>query len=52
MNSLRNKFERLQEVIRNNMDVLLISEKKLDASFPSGQFILHGFTPLYRLDRA
>ena len=52
MNSLRNKFERLQEVIRNNMDVLLISEKKLDASFPSGQFILHGFTPPYRLDRA
>ena len=40
----------LQEVIGNNFDVLLISETKLDASFPSNQFILDGFTPLYRLD--
>ena len=41
----------LQEVIGNNIDVLLISETKLDASFPSIQFILDGFTPPYRLDR-
>ena len=41
----------LQEVIENNIDVLLISETKLDASFPSGQFILDGFTPPYRPDR-
>ena len=41
----------LQEVIGNNFDVLLISETKLDASFPSIQFILDGFTPPYRLDR-
>ena len=40
----------MQEVIGNNIDVLLISETKLDASFPSSQFILDGFTPLYRLD--
>ena len=41
----------LQEVIGNNIDVLLISETKLDASFPSSQFILDGFTPPCRLDR-
>ena len=41
----------LQEVIGNNIDVLLISETKLDASFPSSQFILHGFTPPHRLNR-
>ena len=41
----------LQEVTGNNIDVLLISETKLDASFPSRQFILDGFTPPYRLDR-
>ena len=35
INSLRNKFEMLQEVIENNIDVLLISETKSDASFPS-----------------
>ena len=37
----------LQEVIGNSI-VLLISETKLDASFPSSQFILDGFTPPYR----
>ena len=41
----------LQEVTGNNIDVLLISETKLDASFPSSQFILDGFTPPYRLNR-
>ena len=51
INSLRNKFEMLQEVIGNNIDVLLISETKLDASFPSSQFILDGLTTPYRLDR-
>ena len=52
INSLRKKFEMLQEVIGNNTDVLLIFETKLDASFPSSQYILDGFTPPYRLDRA
>ena len=51
INSLRNKFEMLQEIIGNNIDVLLISEMKLDASFPSSQFILDGFTLTDRLDR-
>ena len=41
----------LQEIIGNNIDVLLISEMKLDASFPSSQFILDGFTLTDRLDR-
>ena len=41
----------LQEVIGNNIDVLLISETKLDPSFPSSKFTLDGFTPPYRLDR-
>ena len=41
----------MQEVIGNNIDVLLISGTKLDASFPSSEFLLDGFTPPYRLDR-
>ena len=41
----------MQEVIENNIDVLLISETKLDASFPSNQFILDGFTPPHKLGR-
>ena len=38
----------LQEVIGNNIDVLLISETELDASFFSSQLILDGFTASYR----
>ena len=41
----------LHEVIGNNIDVLLISETKLGASFPLRQLILNGFTPPYRLER-
>ena len=32
-------------------DILLISETKLDESFPSAQFPLNGFSKPYRLDR-
>ena len=51
INSIRNKFEMLKEVIGNKVDILLISETKLDDAFPLSQFILEGFTPKYRLDR-
>ena len=48
INSLRNRFDMLQEVIWNRISVLLISETKVDVSFPSSQFILDGFTLPYR----
>ena len=51
INSLRNKFESLQHIINKNIDVLLISETKIDSSFPSAQFHLEGYATLYRLDR-
>ena len=35
----------LKEVIRNKIDILLISETKLDDTFLLSQFILEGFTP-------
>ena len=41
----------LKEVIGNKIDVLLISETKLDNTFPLSQFILERFTPPCRLDR-
>ena len=37
--------------ISGNLDILLISETKLDDSFPSAQFLLDGFSKPYRLDR-
>ena len=50
INSIRNKFEMLKEVVGNKIDVLLISETKLDDTFPLNQFILEGFTPPYRIN--
>ena len=34
----------------NNIDVLLVSETKLDDSFPTAQFLLDRFSKPYRLD--
>ena len=51
INSLRNKFEALQFIINRNLDIILLSETKLDDSFPSAQFMLKNFGIPYRLDR-
>ena len=49
--SIRNKFQLLSEQIKGNVDVLMISETKIDDSFPVGQFLIEGFCTPYRLDR-
>ena len=36
VNSLRNKLEFLKEQIHDNVDILMISESKIDAIFPIG----------------
>ena len=51
INSIRNKFELLSEQIKGNVDLLMISETKIDDSFPVGQFLIEGFCTPYRLDR-
>ena len=43
INSVRNKFEALTYIVDNNIDLLLISETKLDDSFPTAQFQMKGF---------
>ena len=50
INSLRNKFDSLVQMLHNNLDILLISETKVDSSFPTAQFQIEGYTT-YRLDR-
>ena len=39
INSVRNKFADFQEIINGNVDVISIAETKIDASFPSAQFV-------------
>ena len=51
INSIRNKFDCLSEQVKGNIDILLISEAKIDDRFPVAQFIIDGFSPPYRLDR-
>ena len=51
INSSLNKFQSMQHTINKNIDVLLISETKIDSSFPSAQFHLEGYATPYRLAR-
>ena len=51
INSIWNKFECLSYIIEKNLDIFLISETKLNDTFPESQFLLHGFHPPYRKDR-
>ena len=50
INSLRNKFDSLVRMLHNILDILLISETKIDSSFPTAQFQIEGYTT-YSLDR-
>ena len=43
INSVRYKFECLKDIINNNIDILFISETKLDDTFPVGQFLINEF---------
>lgn len=52
INSIRNKFSSLFSMIDNKIDILLITETKLDDSFPIGQFCIKGYSTPYRLDRS
>ena len=49
INSVRNKFTDFQE-INGKVDVISIAETKIDASFPSAQFVVEGYHSPYRLD--
>ena len=51
INLSRNKFDYLIEQIMGNIDFLLISETKLDSSFPTGQFLSNGYSEPFRIDR-
>ena len=50
INSIQSKFDLLAEGIKGKVDVYMMSETKIDETFPSRQFFIKGFTPPYRLD--
>ena len=51
INSLSNKLEHLKALIIGNIDILVVTESKLDQSFPTGQFNIDGYSPPLYYDR-
>ena len=51
INSLRNKFNGLAELMRGKLDILVLTETKLDYTFPEKQFLVPGYKKPFRLDR-
>ena len=50
ISSLRNKFESTKPIISSNSEIFLVSETKLDESFPNNQFSISGYW-MFRQDR-
>ena len=51
INSLRNKFEMLEEIIKDKISIFLIFETKLDRSFQAREYIIKIYSTTSRLDR-
>ena len=51
INSVRNKFDLLVDHIKGSVDIMVISETKLDEYFPKGQCKIPGYALPCRLDR-
>ena len=51
INSIRNKCAMLADMVAGRVDILLISETKINETFPTAQFLIPGYTTPYRADR-
>ena len=51
VNSIRNKFDMLSSMVKDNIDILMVSGTKLDSSFPQAQFRTEGYVPPFRCDK-
>ena len=51
INSLRNKIDSLKLLMKGNIDILIITETKLDDTFPNQQFYVDGYNPPFRINR-
>ena len=45
INHLAGKFENLKLIIKDKLDILVLTESKTDGTFPAPQFIIEGFSP-------
>ena len=51
INSIPHKFDSIMEIVKNHLDIFLISETKIDKTFIDTQFYCEGFSKPYRKDR-
>ena len=51
INSIASKFEPLVSLFKDNVDLLMVSETKVDNTFPLEQFKIEGYSRPIRLDR-
>ena len=51
INSIRNRSELLSLLIGDKIDILMITETKLNETFPTNQFFIQGYSIVYRMDR-
>ena len=50
INSIRNKFSSFKDLVLKETDICLLSETKIDDSFPNSQFFAEGYR-MFRKDR-
>ena len=50
INSLSNKFEQLKDIVMQHIDILVLTETKIDDTFPTAQFLVNGLSEPYRRD--
>ena len=51
INSISNKFDQLKLLVQGKVDILVITETKLDTTFPTSQFLIEGYSEPYRFNR-
>ena len=52
INSIPKKFDGIMDIVGKKLDIFLISETKIDPSFPDAQFFYDGYSIPYRKDRS
>ena len=51
INSIRNKLEMVSLLFHGVTDILVICKNKIDDSFLAEQFVVEGYSTVYRFDR-
>ena len=51
INLIENKFNSLVSLVKDKLDITMVSETKIDGSFPETQFIIESYSKPFRRDR-